>query len=108
MIANRIFNLFLFIVENYKYLLFFWMTINLAITFLIKSALKRYYHPQKKKILIDGQEKEVDNIHEIYKEFSRQDNEISFFNLYFAFCTYTWLRACIWIGLLVLTYIECK
>lgn len=108
MIVNWVLNSLVFITAHYKTLLTFWMLINLVFTFLVKSSLKKYYNPLKKKIMIDNQEKEVENIHDEYKEFSRQDKEISFFYLYSALCTYFWVRACVWIGLLVLTYIQCK
>lgn len=93
---------------TYKYFLITWLLINLVATFFIKSCLEKYYLPAKRKITVNNEEKVVDNVHELYPEFKRQDKQIGFFKLYFAFCTYTWIRATIWLGLLCLTYIKCK
>lgn len=93
---------------HYKNYFLYWIIFNTIAALYIKSTLSVYYRKKKGVVVIDGLEQEVDNVHDVYPEFSRKDNEMSFLWMLFAFCTFAWLRIFLWVGLLGLSALQAK
>lgn len=87
-----------------------WLVFNMIITYMIHRSIKPFY--KKKQVeSVDNENNQINvinNIHDEYPEFKKLGNEPSFIKIYFALLTYFWPKVFLWVGILAITFIQCK
>lgn len=88
-----------------------WFLFNFVISYMIQRSIRPYFekkHFEKEENDKNDKKTLIDDVHNEYPEFKKLGTQFSFLKIYFALLTYYWIKVIMWVGILIVTFIQCK